>query len=376
MKTVGIGAGPAGLYFAVLLKLQDPGHDVTLLERHTGAATRGYGVTLSDSLLHQLRHADPVSARHIEHAAFRCTGQVVDVEGTRVRTPHGGGHAITRHRLLHILACRAEELGVRIELGHEVTSLTELPSVDLTVISDGANSRTRQQAGVFQTRLRTSRNKVIWLFADMEFPDFTFAFARTSHGWVWAGACSNGDGTSTFNVECSEATWAGLGFATLPLDDCLTTLDTIFSRQLNGHHFSAQDHGTEQPRWLNITTVTNQRWHHGTMVLAGDAAHATHFSIGSGTTLAMEDAIALATSLRRHTNLSDALQAYQQQRQTALTPRQADARHSSRWFENVPRYTHLPPPTSSPASSGPAAPPSSPTSHPASPTSSSAPATA
>jgi 2-polyprenyl-6-methoxyphenol hydroxylase-like FAD-dependent oxidoreductase len=343
MKTVGIGAGPAGLYFAILMKLQDPGHDVTLLERHTSGVTRGFGVTLSASLLRQLHREDPVSARQIEQASFHCSGQVVDVEGVRVCTTEGAGYAITRHRLLSILASRAEELGVRMEFGREVSGLAQLPAADLTVIGDGANSRVRQEAGVFQTRVRVSRNKVIWLRADKEFPEFTFAFARTSNGWLWAAACGNGEGTSTFNVECSAATWAGLGFDAVPVRDCLKRLEEVFGRQLGGQRLFAQEHGSEQARWLSVSTVTNQRWHHGSMVLAGDAAHATHFSIGSGTTLAIEDAIALAGSLRQHGELGRALAAYERQRQAALAPRQTDARFSSRWLENVPRYISLPP---------------------------------
>ena len=131
MKTVGIGAGPTGLYFAILMKLQDPGHDVTLLERHTSGVTRGFGVTLSADLLRQLHREDPVSARQIEQASFYCSGQVVDVEGVRVRTTEGAGYAITRHRLLSILASRAEELGVRMEFGREVSGLAQLPAANL-----------------------------------------------------------------------------------------------------------------------------------------------------------------------------------------------------------------------------------------------------
>ena len=343
MKTVGIGAGPAGLYFAIMMKLQDPGHDVTLLERHTSGATRGFGVTLSADLLRQLYHADPVSAAQVEQATFRCSGQIVDVGGVRVRSPEGGGLAITRHRLLSILASRAEELGARIEFGHEVSRLAQLPAADLTVISDGVNSRVREEAGVFQARLRASGNRVIWLNADMELPEFTHAFAHTSHGWVWAGAYGNGDGTSTFNVECSAATWAGLGFDTLPVRGCVRRLEDIFERQLDGHHLFAEERGSEQARWLTVRTVICQRWYHGSMVLAGDAAHATHFTIGSGTTLALEDAIVLAGSLRQHGELGRALAEYERQRQAALVPRQTDAQFSSRWFENVPRYISLPP---------------------------------
>jgi 2-polyprenyl-6-methoxyphenol hydroxylase-like FAD-dependent oxidoreductase len=343
VRIVGIGAGPAGLYFALLMKLQDSGHDVVLLERHPAGVTPGFGVTFGTGLLQQLHRGDPVSARQVEQAMFRCSGQVVDVDGTQVPIAAGGAHAISRHRLLGILASRAAGLGVRIDFGHEVQGPARLPAADLTAICDGVNSQARQEAGVFQTRVRTGSNKVIWLGTDIEFPAFMFSFVRTSSGWVWAYSYGNGDGTSTLSVECTPVTWAGLGFDALPVRTCLNQLGQIFERHLGGHRLFAQELDGEQARWLNFRTVTNQRWQHGSMVLAGDAAHTTHFSIGSGTTLAIEDAIALASSLRQHDELGRALAAYQRQRQAALRQRQRDARFSARWFENVPRYIGLPP---------------------------------
>lgn len=343
MKIVGIGAGPAGLYFALLMKLQDAGNDVTLLERHPAGVTPGFGVTFGAGLLQQLHCGDPVSARQVEQAMFRCSGQIVEVGGAQVPTDAGGAHAISRHRLLDILASRATDLGVRIEFGQEVQGTARLPAADLTVISDGGNSRARQEAGVFQTSVRTGSNKVIWLGTDLEFPAFTFSFVHTDSGWIWAYSYGNGDGTSTLNVECTAVTWAALGFDALPVRTCLDRLGQIFERQLDGHRLFAQQRDSEEARWLNFRTVTNQRWQHGSMVLAGDAAHTTHFSIGSGTTLAIEDAIALASSLREHGELGPALAAYQRQRQAALRQRQSDARFSARWFENVPRYIGLPP---------------------------------
>jgi 2-polyprenyl-6-methoxyphenol hydroxylase-like FAD-dependent oxidoreductase len=343
MRIVGIGAGPAGLYFALLMKLQDCGNDVILLERHPAGVTPGFGVTFGAGLLRELHRADPVSARQVEQAMFRCSGQIVDVGGAQVPTAAGGAHAISRRRLLDILASRVADLGVRIEFGHEVQGPARLPAADLTVICDGGNSRARQEAGVFQTRVRTGSNKVIWLGTDIEFPAFMFSFVHTRSGWIWAYSYGNGDGTSTLNVECTSVTWAALGFHALPVRTCLNQLGQIFERHLDGHRLFAQERDGDEARWLNFRTVINQRWQHGSMVLAGDAAHTTHFSIGSGTTLAIEDAIALASSLQQHGELARALAAYQRQRQAALRQRQADARFSARWFENIPRYIGLPP---------------------------------
>jgi len=170
-----------------------------------------------------------------------------------------------------------------------------------------------------------------------------FSFSRTPSGWIWAYIYGNGDGTSTVNVECSAATWSGLGFDTLPVRDCLTQLERFFERNLDGHRLHAQERDGEEARWLDFRTITNQRWQHGSLVLAGDAAHTTHFSIGSGTTLAIEDVMALAGSLRQHADLGRALTAYERQRQAAICQRQSDSRFSARWFENIPRYIGLPP---------------------------------
>ncbi len=212
--------------------------------------------------------------------------------GARVRT-------ISRQRLLDILAGRAQNLGVRIESGQEVLTPSQLPKADLIVASDGVNSRIRLEAGGFQTGVRVGGNKYIWLGTDKVFASFTYAFVPTGSGWVWAYGYGVDAKSSTFIVECSPHTWAGLGFDTLAPQDCLFVLGKLFEHHLDDRELIGQAGRGANAGWLNFRTVTNGSWHNGNVVLMGDAAHTTHFTIGSGTTLAIEDAISLAGNLLR-----------------------------------------------------------------------------
>ena len=343
MKIVCVGGGPAGLYFALLMKLCDACHEVTVFERNEAGSSSGWGVTFDGDLLKELYRSDPVSARDIDDAAFRWAGQVVDVRGSRLDHPSGEAYGIKRQRLLEIMAGRAADLGVHIEFGHEVRAPAQLPPADLVVACDGANSLTRLDAGSFQAEVRVSRNKYVWLGTDKAFTSFLYAFAPTECGWVWAYAYGVDAELSTFIVECPPGTWAGLGFDTMPPDDSLRLLEKIFARQLEGHQLAGQAHDSADVRWMNFRTVTSQRWHDGRTVLAGDAAHTTHYSIGSGTKLAIGDAIALAGNLQQHSNLELALRSYEEQRRAALLRPQSEARLSARWFENLSRYINLKP---------------------------------
>lgn len=342
MRIACIGAGPAGAYFAVLMKLRDAGHDITIFERNAADSTYGWGVVFWGDLLEQLYSSDLTSAREIHQAAFRWVNQVVDVDGEQADSG-GTGYAISRQRLLGILADRARGLGVRIEYGHEVLAPSQLPEADLIVASDGVNSRLRHKAGVFQTEVHLGSNKYIWLGTDKVFGSFTFPFVRTSSGWIWAHTYGISTESSTFIVECSTETWAGLGLDTLPPREGLLLLEKIFERHLDGHQLIGQANGDAVARWLNFRTVSNRCWHDGKVMLMGDAAHTTHFTIGSGTKLAIEDAIALAENLQHHGQLEQALQSYEKKRQAALMQPQSDARFSAQWFENVPRYIGLKP---------------------------------
>ena len=299
---------------------------------------------LWDDLLEKLYGADSESARAIEQASFRWDSHVLDVRGEQLVNA-GRGYGIKRQPLLEILASRALAAGAHIEFDHEVTAPSQLPEVDLIVACDGVNSRIRDETRGFQTDVRLGRNKYIWLGTYKVFESFTHAFVQTDSGWIWAGAHANGVNaeSSTFIVECPVETWAGLGFDTMPHEDCLSLLQKIFERHLNGHQLIGQASGETNVQWLNFRTVTNRHWQDGKTVLAGDAAHTTHFTIGSGTKLAIEDAIALADNLQRHGEMKPALEAYEKERQAATLPPQLAARLSAQWFENVPRYIDLKP---------------------------------
>ncbi len=343
MKIVCVGGGPAGLYFALLMKLRDAGHDVTVFERNESGSSSGWGVTFDGDLMEELSRGDPVSAREIGQAAFRWAGQVVDVQGRKLHHSSGEAYSIKRQRLLDIVADRAADLGVHVEFGHEVRTQAQLPAADLIVACDGANSQTRIEAGSFQTDVRTSGNRYVWLGTDKAFESFLYAFALTDSGWVWAYAYGVDAESSTFIVECPQETWVGQGFDTMPPDESLRSLEKIFAWQLEGHQLAGQVHDSADVRWLNFRTVTNQRWHDGRIVLVGDAAHTTHYSIGSGTKLAIEDAMALAGNLQQHGHTKLALQSYERQRRAALLRPQSEARLSAQWFENLSRYIDLKP---------------------------------
>jgi 2-polyprenyl-6-methoxyphenol hydroxylase-like FAD-dependent oxidoreductase len=342
MRIACVGGGPAGLYFALLMKMHEPGHNITVFERTAADFAYGWGITFDEDLLATLYRSDPNSAQKIEQAAFRLEKQTVDVQGKQ-ELRVGGCYTISRQRLLDILADRAQGLGVHIKFGQEVTAPSQLPEFDLIVACDGVNSRTRLEAGRFQTDMRLSVNKHAWLGTSQVFESFMYLFVRTSSGWIWAYAYRIDDQCSTFIVECSPETWARLGFGTMPSHECLSLLEKLFERHLAGHHLTVQAGNGTDVRWLNFRTVTVQPWHDGKTVLTGDAAHTTHFAIGSGTKLAIEDVIALSENLEHHGELEPAFQSYEMQRKAALRRPQTEARFSAEWFENLSRYIDLKP---------------------------------
>jgi 2-polyprenyl-6-methoxyphenol hydroxylase-like FAD-dependent oxidoreductase len=343
MRIACVGGGPAGLYAALLMQLHDPRHDITVFERGSASSTPGLGVTFGGDLMSRLYECDPPSARQIDQAAFRWIGQIVDVDGKQVQYASGNGYSIERLRLLDILACRAQSLGVHLEVGQEVTSLSQLHEADLIVAADGVNSRIRSQSCGFQTHTSLSANRYLWLGTTKAFVSFCYYFTQTESGWVWAYAYGIDDKSSTFIVECSPETWAGLGFDTIPPEDSLSLLEKLFERHLDGHRLTGQAHDGASVRWLNFRTLTNQHWYDDNVVLAGDAAHTTHYSIGWGTKLAIEDAMALAGNVWDHDRLPQALQAYDALRQAALRQPRSEARYSAQWFENLSRYIDLEP---------------------------------
>ncbi|MGI5290013.1 FAD-dependent monooxygenase [Nonomuraea polychroma] len=344
MKVGCVGGGPASLYFAVLMKRADPSHDITVYERYPEGATYGWGVTYWEELYNNLHAADPESARAIGADSVRWDTWVAHVHD---RPPclvehWDSGFGVSRSRLLAILADRARSLGVRIEYEREITSEEQLTGADLIVAGDGVNSALRQRhAGRFGTKITVGRNVYLWL-GTTKFDSFTFAFADTPHGWIWCYGYRYSKERSTCVIECSPETWAGLGFDRANEADSLALLEKLFADILDGHPLIGQDNSGESARWLNFRTLTNERWHHRNLVLIGDAAHTTHYSVGAGTALAFGDAAFLVHALHAKPQLEPALEFYERERQAGILPTQKAARNSARWYESLPRYVKLP----------------------------------
>jgi 2-polyprenyl-6-methoxyphenol hydroxylase-like FAD-dependent oxidoreductase len=343
VKVACVGGGPAGLYLSILLKLQDPSHDITVFERDPEGSTYGWGVTYWRGLLDRLHTHDPVTARAVEEASVRWSDGVAHVRDLSTRHRGDQGHGIGRHRLLEILAARARSLGVRLEHGHEITG-HDIPDADLVVAADGVRSALRTRyADHFGTDVRPGGNPYIWLGTTKVFDAFTFAFVETEHGWIWCYGYGYDAGHSTCVVECAPETHRGLGLDRATEADSLALLEKLFAHVLDGRPLIGRSQADAPAPWLTFRTITNRTWHRGNLVLLGDAAHTTHYSIGAGTTLALEDAIALAGALRAHDTLPQALTAYERERRAALLPAQSAARYSAQWYENLPRYIDLPP---------------------------------
>jgi anthraniloyl-CoA monooxygenase len=340
MKIVCVGGGPAGLYFATSMKLRDPDHDITVLERNPAGVTFGWGVVLSDETLDNLHNNDPESAQEIQDSFAHWDDVEVHVRGKE--TIRSGGHGfvgIGRKHLLDILARRAMDLGADVRFECEVEDLSGFADADLIVGCDGVNSRVRQlYADHFQTNVDVRKNKYIWLGTHKVFDAFTFAFEKTSAGWIWIHAYRFDNDTSTCIVECAQETWEGLGFDELGPDESVALMEEIFEPYLDGHSLINDARHLGKTPWLNFERISNESWFKDKVVLMGDAAHTAHFSIGSGTKLALEDAIGLADKLHEHEDLRTALENYQEDRRVAVLQLQSTARNSTEWFENVHRY--------------------------------------
>ena len=344
MKIACVGAGPGGLYFALLMKQRHPTYEITVFERNRAETIYGLGLVFWDDLVEQLYLSDRPSAQEIELATFDWSGQVVDIAGKRMVDTETGGHSIHRQHLLNILSRRAQDLGVTIVYSHEVADRSELGDADLIVASDGVNSRIRvSNAARFGTSIEEGRNKYIWLATTQVVDSFEFDFVRTDCGWIWSAAYATDNQTSTFVVECAPETWRRLNYDTLSAAECLASLERVFARYLDSHRLISRTPCNETIPWFNFRRVTNQHWHDGNVVLLGDTAHTTHFSIGSGTRLALEDSITLADSLDRHRDLALALESYELERKSQLLLPQIEARYSARWLEGIARYVELSP---------------------------------
>ncbi len=293
----------------------------------------------------QTPRSDPESALAVSENSVRWSDGVAHVRN-RTTVHHGDeGFGIGRRRFLDVLADRARSLGVRIEYEHEIGADDPLPEADLVVAGDGVNSVLRgRYADHFGSETVLGRNRYIWLGTTKVFDSFTFAFVESEHGWIWCYGYGFSDGHSTCVIECSPETWTGLGLDRASEADGLALLEKLFADVLDGHELIGRAQSDGAAQWLNFRTLTNRTWHRDNLVLIGDAAHTTHYSIGAGTTLALEDAIALAEALSAHRDLPGALAAYERERKSALLHIQSAARLSAQWYENLPRYIRLPPP--------------------------------
>ncbi|HEX3666445.1 MAG TPA: bifunctional salicylyl-CoA 5-hydroxylase/oxidoreductase [Rhizomicrobium sp.] len=343
MRAVCVGGGPAGLYFAIALKRLDRRHEVLVVERNRPDDTFGWGVVFSDQTMDVLGEADPESATTISGALAHWDDIDVHFRGQRIRSGGHGFSGIGRKHLLNILQQRCRELDVELRFECEA-SAADFPDVDLIVASDGINSATRAaNAGVFRPSIQRRANKFIWLGTEQTFDAFAFVFLETEHGWIWAHAYRFEPGLSTFIVECSETTWRGLGFEHATTDEAISLCERLFAPHLNGHRLMSNARHLRGSAWLNFPVLNCERWHHDRIVLIGDAAHSAHFSVGSGTKLALEDAIGLASAIHDHGLSERALDAFQATRGLEVIKLQNAARNSTEWFEHVPRYVSLEP---------------------------------
>ena len=333
MRIACVGAGPGGLYFSILMKLRDPRHEITVYERSAADAKAGWGVTLDHTQLDKMARYDRESAEAIRAIAFVWRQQVTHVRGEQVVKNGDDEFNISRRRLIDILASRAVDLGVRVEYDVNVRDPSQLPEADLIVAADGVNSAVRSAVEGFGTDVTLGTNKYIWLGSNKIFDKFRFIFKETDHGWVWVHTYAIDATSSTFIVECSERTWAGLGFDAMSPQEAIGVLEDLFKEDLDGHQIITL--GDRAARWLNFRTVSNENWHVGNVVLLGDSARTVHFSVGMGTVFAVQDAVTLADSLQEAADLEAALQSYEQQRKRKLKPRLLEAEFSRRWLENV-----------------------------------------
>ncbi len=348
MKVLVIGGGPAGLYFAISMKLRDPSHEITILERNRPDDTFGWGVVLSDETLDNMRRNDPVSEAVIRsHFAYWDDIAVVQ-DGHRTVSSGHGFCGIGRKQLLVDLQQRARDLDVDLRFETEAPDVRDvMGQYDLVVASDGLNSQVRKTFEEhFQPEIDVRKNKFVWLGTHQKFDDaFTFIFEKTEHGWVWAHAYQFDDDTATFIVECSEETWEAHGFGEMTQEENCRACERIFADHLGGHSLMSNAKHIRGSAWLNFPRVLCEKWHHENVVLLGDASATAHFSIGSGTKLGVESAVALADLLHSESDLKTAFERYQEERRTDVLRLQSAARNSTEWFEEVERYLEMDPVT-------------------------------
>lgn len=354
MRIVCIGGGPAGLYFGLLMKKQNPEHEVTVIERNRPYDTFGWGVVFSDQTLGNLQAADAPSANAILEAFNHWDDIDIHFGGRTLRSSGHGFCGIGRKRLLNILQARAEALGVNLVFETQVADDAGYDA-DLIIACDGANSAIRTKyAATYRPDIDMRDCRFVWLGTDKLFDAFTFAFEKTEWGWFQAHAYRFDEHMSTFIVETPERVWRAAGLDEMSKEDGIAFCERLFARYLDGHGLrSNAEHLRGSAQWIRFPRVVNENWVHyraradggaTPVVLMGDAAHTAHFSIGSGTKLALEDAIELANSIASHPcDLDGALRHYTDVRSVDVLRIQNAARNSTEWFENVQRYASFEP---------------------------------
>ncbi|HEX7077397.1 MAG TPA: bifunctional salicylyl-CoA 5-hydroxylase/oxidoreductase [Candidatus Eisenbacteria bacterium] len=340
MRAASIGGGPAGLFFALLLKKEDPRHDVVVYERNRVDDTFGFGVVFSDATEEALAQADAGVTAAMAARCHRWDDIEIHYRGTRLTSTGHGFSGLSRKALLAILAERCREEDVRLCSEHEIQDPEELRrGVDLVFAADGVNSIVRER---YRDRFRPSidvrPNRFVWLGTTKPFPAFTFYFKNDRHGLWRVHAYQYERRHATFIVEAREATWRDAGMDRASEEETIAFLERLFAEELAGHPLLSN-----RSIWRSFPTIRNERWRHENVVLAGDAAHTAHFSVGSGTKLAMEDAIALVRALREHERIPEALAAYEEARRPPVESLQRAAQASLQWFEDTERYMNLDP---------------------------------
>ena len=343
-RIVCIGGGPAGLYSAILFRKALPGARVEVVERNRPDDTFGWGVVFSDKTMEGFRNIDRESHDAIVGNFYHWDDIDVHFRGAVVRSGGHGFCGIERKKLLNILQERARALGVVQTFECEVESDEAYAGADLVVAADGVNSRTRSRhASIFRPDIDVRRNRFIWLGTTQKFPAFTFAFEPTEHGWFQIHAYQFNQELSTVIVETREETWKAHGLGAYNTEQSIEFCQRLFAQYLGGHALMSNARHLRGSAWLNFNRVLCERWHHGKIVLIGDAAHTAHFGIGSGTKLAMEDAVSLVKHVAGTRDVEAGLTSYHTERSVEALKLQSAARNRMEWFENVARYTHLEP---------------------------------